>query len=158
MTKLSPFGNIFPRSSFVGFDQLFSDLEHLAERQEATYPPHNIIRTGDNEYVIELAIAGYNRDSINIDVVDRSLTIIGDMSDYKRDDVEYEHRGISARKFNRTFRLSEHVEVIGADLENGILSVFLERIVPDEKKPRSIEINYKSSQPELLTEEESLVL
>ena len=128
---------LFPRSSFVGFDHLFNELEHVARHANDHYPPHNIIRTGDNDYLIELAVAGFSRDELNIEVKDRTLVVTGEHQSKGR---EYIHRGISTKKFKRTFRLSEHVHVNGADLVDGVLSVELKYVVPEELRPRKISI------------------
>lgn len=133
---------LFPRSSFVGFDHLFNELEHVARHANDHYPPHNIIRTGDTDYLIELAVAGFSRDELNIEVKDRTLVVTGEHQSKGR---EYIHRGISTKKFKRTFRLSEHVNVNGADLVDGVLSIELKYVVPEELRPRKIEIgnNYE---------------
>ena len=130
---------LFPRSSFVGFDHLFNELEHVARHANDHYPPHNIIRTGDADYLIELAVAGFSRDELNIEVKDRTLVVTGEHQSKGR---EYIHRGISTKKFKRTFRLSEHVHVNGADLQDGVLSVELKYVVPEELRPRKIEIGH----------------
>jgi molecular chaperone IbpA len=130
---------LFPRSSFVGFDHLFNELEHVARHANDHYPPHNIIRTGDTDYLIELAVAGFTRDELNIEVKDRTLVVTGEHQSKGR---EYIHRGISTKKFKRTFRLSEHVYVNGADLQDGVLSVELKYVVPEELRPRKIEIGH----------------
>jgi molecular chaperone IbpA len=146
---------LFPRSSFVGFDHLFNELEHVARHANDHYPPHNIIRTGDTDYLIELAVAGFTRDELNIEVKDRTLVVTGEHQSKGR---EYIHRGISTKKFKRTFRLSEHVHVNGADLQDGVLSVELKYIVPEELRPRKIEIGHyeeltnDTDTKELLTE------
>ena len=128
---------LFPRSSFVGFDHLFNELEHVARHANDHYPPHNILKTGDTDYLIELAVAGFSRDELNIEVKDRTLVITGEHLSKGR---EYIHRGISTKKFKRTFRLSEHVHVNGADLVDGVLSVKLKYVVPEELRPRKISI------------------
>jgi molecular chaperone IbpA len=134
---------LFPRSSFVGFDHLFNELEHVARHANDHYPPHNIIRTGDTDYLIELAVAGFTRDELNIEVKDRTLVVTGEHQSKGR---EYIHRGISTKKFKRTFRLSEHVHVNGADLQDGVLSVELKYIVPEELRPRKISIGKNEGQ------------
>ena len=134
---------LFPRSSFVGFDHLFNELEHVARHANDHYPPHNIIRTGDTDYLIELAVAGFTRDELNIEVKDRTLVVTGEHQSKGR---EYIHRGISTKKFKRTFRLSEHVHVNGADLQDGVLSVELKYVVPEELRPRKIEIGHRSEE------------
>ena len=130
---------LFPRSSFVGFDHLFNELEHVARHANDHYPPHNIIRTGDTDYLIELAVAGFSRDELNIEVKDRTLVVTGEHQSKGR---EYIHRGISTKKFKRTFRLSEHVHVNGADFKDGVLSVELKYVVPEALRPRKIEIGH----------------
>jgi molecular chaperone IbpA len=150
MTNLT-LGRAFP-SSFVGFDRLFNDLERIAARQEPTYPPHNIVKVGDDKYIIELAVAGYRKDELSIDLHEHVLTIHGNKAETEATHFEVLHKGISSKKFKRSFTLNEHVEVQGSNLEDGILSIYLERIVPDEKKPRTIEIGYQAPMPELLNE------
>jgi len=128
---------LFPRSSFVGFDHLMNELDHVARHANDHYPPHNIIRTGENDYLIELAVAGFRRDELEIEVKDRTLRVMGEHKSQGRD---YIHRGISTKKFQRTFRLSEYVQVSGADLVDGVLAVELKVVVPEEMRPRKIEI------------------
>ena len=128
---------LFPRSAFVGFDHLFDELDRVAKQAHDHYPPHNIVKTGESEYLIELAVAGFSRDEITIEVKDRSLSITGEHISKGR---EYIHRGISTKKFKRTFRLSEYVQVSGADLADGILAVQLKYVVPEELRPRIIPI------------------
>lgn len=130
---------LFPRSSFVGFDHIFDELDRIARHSSDTYPPHNVVKNSDTEYQIELAVAGFSREDIDIAVEDRTLTVSGAQS--PDTNKEYIHKGISEKKFVRNFRLSEYVEVIGADLKDGILAVGLKVVLPDEKRPRKIEIN-----------------
>jgi len=149
--------SLFPRSSFVGFDHLLNELDYVAKHSQDHYPPHNIIRAGDHDYLIELAVAGFSKDELNIEVKDRTLTITGEHVSKGR---EYIHRGISTKKFKRTFRLSEHVKVNGADLVDGVLSVELRYEIPQELRPRKIEIGHyeeitndtHSNSKQLLTE------
>jgi molecular chaperone IbpA len=131
--------SLFPRSSFVGFDHLLNELDHVARHANDHYPPHNILKTGETDYLIELAVAGFSREELSIEVKDRTLTIIGEHVSKGR---EYIHRGISTKKFKRTFRLSEHVQVHGADLKDGVLSVELKYVVPEELRPRKIQIGH----------------
>ena len=131
--------SLFPRSSFVGFDHLLNELDHVARHANDHYPPHNILKIGETDYLIELAVAGFSREELSIEVKDRTLTIIGEHVSKGRD---YIHRGISTKKFKRTFRLSEHVQVHGADLKDGILSVELKYVVPEELRPRKIQIGH----------------
>lgn len=131
--------SLFPRSSFVGFDHLFNELDYVAKHSQDHYPPHNVLKTGESDYLIELAVAGFSKDELTIEVKDRTLTITGDHVSRGR---EFIHRGISTKKFKRTFRLSEHVHVNGADFKDGILSVILKYEVPQELRPRRIEIGH----------------
>lgn len=128
---------LFPRSTFVGFDHLFNDLEHVARHAKDNYPPHNVLKTGESDYLIELAVAGFSKDELTVEVKDRTLTITGEHESKGR---EYIHRGISTKKFKRTLRLSEHVHVHGADFKDGILSIDLKYIVPESLRPRKITI------------------
>lgn len=130
---------LFPRSTFVGFDHLFNELEHVARHAKDNYPPHNVIKTGESDYLIELAVAGFSRDELTVEVKDRTLTINGEHVSKGR---EYIHRGISTKKFKRTFRLSEHVRVHGADFKDGILAIQLKYVVPEELRPRIIPIGH----------------
>ena len=130
----------FPRGAFVGFDHIARDLERLANaHQKDHYPPHNVVKHSDDEFLIELAVVGFKQEHIDISMHDGILTVKGNR-DSRRDQNLYVHKGISGRKFERSFRLSEFVEVTGATLEDGLLTIALERIIPDEKRPRKIEI------------------
>jgi molecular chaperone IbpA len=130
-----------PRGAFVGFDHIFNDLERMASsHQKDHYPPHNVVKLHDDEYIIELAIVGFKEADLDITMHDGILTIKGNR-EHRRNQELYVHKGISGRKFERSFRLSEFVEVTGADLEDGLLSIRLERILPEEKRPRKIAIN-----------------
>jgi molecular chaperone IbpA len=129
--------------STVGFDRLFDLLDSVPQYDTAqTYPPYNIERTDDTHYRITLAVAGFAEKDLNVEVREGVLTVQG-----KREDgtepgkVGYLYQGIAGRAFDRRFQLAENVEVRGAKLENGLLHVDLERIVPDEQKPRRIPIN-----------------
>ena len=129
--------------STVGFDRLFDLLDSVPQYDTAqTYPPYNIERTDDTHYRITLAVAGFAEKDLNVEVREGVLTVQG-----KREDgtepgkAGYLYQGIAGRAFDRRFQLAENVEVRGAKLENGLLHVDLERIVPDEQKPRRIPIN-----------------
>lgn len=135
--------SLFPRGSFIGFDHLFTELDHVAKHANDHYPPHNIIKTGETDYLIELAVAGFSRDELSIEVKDRTLTVTGDHVSRGR---EFIHRGISTKKFRRTFRLSEHVYVQGADIQDGILAIDLKYVVPEEMRPRVISIGKNEGQ------------
>lgn len=133
----------FPTAYTVGFDRLFNEMTTaaLATGTQNNYPPHNIVKVDDDHYVVELAVAGFKQDDLNIEFKDSVLTITGK----KEDNREYTHKGISSREFKRSFTLGEYVEAISASLADGILSVNLERIIPEEKRPKKIEINQNST-------------
>ena len=127
----------------IGFDNLFDDLLRVTQHQATTnYPPHNVIKTGDDTVTIEVAVAGFAEGEIDISLDKRQLVISGAKATEQDQAHEYLHRGISQRDFKQTFPLSEHVEVNGASISNGILTVYLERKVPESAKPKSIAITY----------------
>lgn len=134
---------LFPSSAFVGFDHLFNELEWTAKHAQDHYPPHNIIKTSEEDYLIEIAVAGFSKEGIEVEYHQRTLTIIGE---HKKQGRDYIHRGISTKKFKRTFRLSENVEVHGADIQDGILAVELKYVIPEEMRPRKISIGKNEGQ------------
>jgi molecular chaperone IbpA len=125
----------------VGFDNMFDDLLRTSQAN-TNYPPYNIVKHGDDNFAIELAVAGFKDGEINIQVERNQLTVKGEQAVDLDNQIEYLHRGISARSFARTWTLADHVEVAGAKSENGILTISLERKVPEEQKPKSIAITY----------------
>ena len=129
-----------PRSLFVGFDGLFEDLERIhnsARTGTDNYPPHNIVRVDEENFIIELAVAGFGMDNLDIEVKDGILKVKGKTDDVERD---YAYKGISSRKFEKSFRLSEFVVIDGADLKDGILVVNARVEIPEEQRPRKINI------------------
>ena len=126
--------------STVGFDRLIGLLESASEQG---YPPYNIERSDENNYRVSLAVAGFAEKDLSVDVKDRVLTIAGTRDGEAQTGAatSFLHQGIAGRSFERSFQLAEHVEVKAARLENGLLHVELERLVPEEKKPRRIAIN-----------------
>jgi len=128
---------LFPSSAFVGFDHLFNELEWTTKHAQDHYPPHNIIKTSEEDYLIEIAVAGFSKEGIEVEYHQRTLTVTGE---HKKQGRDYIHRGISTKKFKRTFRLSENVEVHGADIQDGILAVELKYVIPEDQRPRKINI------------------
>ena len=146
----------FPRNAFLGFDHIFDQLENIHQHSKDTYPPHNVIKDEEMKYTLEMAVAGFKEEHIDIEVKDHILTISGDRPQ-RREQSAYVHKGISARNWKKSFRLSEYTEVTGADLVDGILTVSLEVVLPAEKLPRKITIGtYEgkndNTSSELLTE------
>jgi len=140
MTRLSIWNDLRPFS--VGFDDLFDHFNNTLEytvKQQTSYPPYNINKVDDLNYQIEMALAGFSKKDIEIKSALSQLTIKSVENDDK-DEKETLHRGISKRKFSRTFTLAEDIKVNGAKLKDGMLLIDLEKIVPEEKKPRTIDI------------------
>jgi molecular chaperone IbpA len=129
--------------STVGFDRLFNMLDGLGQPEggQTTYPPYNIERTGEDAYRISMAVAGFSETEISIEAHRNVLTIKGDRSNEAAGEgSELLYRGIASRAFERRFQLADHVEVVGAALKNGLLHIDLKRNIPEEHKPRKIEI------------------
>lgn len=128
----------------VGFDRMFNELHRTAGTLNSTnYPPYNIIRSGENTYVIEVAVAGFEESELDVEVKDGELIIKGDKQSKEENAPEYLHQGIANRNFLRTFALAENVEVKGASVKNGVLAITIEHIVPESAKPKKIAITFQ---------------
>ena len=126
----------------IGFDGMLDELMRMNEHQNQTnYPPYNVCKVSDNDFYIELAVAGFGEGDVKIELSDRTLTISGDNTGEPAL-IEYLHKGIGSRSFVREFTLAEHVEVAGASMKNGILSISLKRVVPEKNAPKIIDINH----------------
>ncbi len=133
------FGKSFPFA--IGFDrtiQLLNRAEHLHDT--SNYPPYNIVKIDAENFSVEVAVAGFGKEDISITKEKEVLLIEGSKKDNLNEDTEYVHRGLSGRTFSRKFTLADDIEVKGADMKDGILSVSLERIIPEEDKPVEIKI------------------
>ena len=145
MTRnLSVWNSLRPFS--VGFDSIFDEFDRMldsTERYNSNYPPYNIRKITENEYKIEVALAGYSKDDIELELKDSTLTICNKQKEkIVNDEVnDVIHKGISTRQFERAFTISEDIKVKNAELKNGLLNIDLERIIPDEKKARLITIS-----------------
>ena len=130
----------------VGFDSMFDEILRVSNQQsQQNYPPYNVVKHSEDKFVIELAVAGFREGDIAVTVEKNQLTITGEKIeslDELSKEVEYLHRGISSRSFNRTFTLADHVEVVDASSKDGILSITLERKVPEELQPKKIAITF----------------
>ena len=142
---LSIFNQLRPVT--VGFDNVFDHFERMFddhnfnEMVNINYPPYNIVKTGKNTYDIELALAGFNKKDIEINMEDGMLNIKSVVEATKdKDEDGVIHKGIAKRYFSKSFTIAEDVEVKGAELKDGLLKVSLERIVPEHKQPRTIEV------------------
>lgn len=150
--------SFLPGPDLVGFDRIFNLLEAQANRTVPSFPPYNVVREGEHEYRIDLAVAGYAESDIEI-VKSGDVLEINSKRDYEdRGDEELLHKGIAERNFRRQFTLADTIEVRGADLVNGILSVYLQNVVPEQERPQTVEIGSGNSRgvfakaKELLTE------
>jgi molecular chaperone IbpA len=124
----------------IGFDSMLDDYFFVSE-QQTNYPPYNLVRTNSNAYEIMMAVAGFSKDEVNVQVVDRELLITGVKTSLREEEPEEViHQGLAMRDFKRSFKLAEFIEVKGAKMEDGLLTVQLERIIPDAAKPKLIQI------------------
>jgi molecular chaperone IbpA len=133
----------------IGFDNMFDDLMRVNAQQSSTnYPPYDIVQVNDDEYMISVAVAGFGYDDLAVTKDKKILVIEGKHSreTVENDDstAKYLHKGISERSFRREFQLADHVEITGAHLELGILSIHLKREIPEDAKPKTIAITYTS--------------
>ena len=142
--NLSIFNNLRPIT--VGFDNMFDHFEHMMDdsffgRSVANFPPYNIVKTGENTYDVELALAGFNKKDIEVEYKENLLTVKSKKQEETKDeDGNVIHRGISKRMFSKSFTIANDVEVKGAELKDGLLKVSMERIIPEHKKAKTIEI------------------
>ena len=144
--NLSIFNNLRPIT--VGFDNMFDHFEHMMDDSffrgtMGNFPPYNIVKTGENTYDVELALAGFSKKDIEVEYKENQLTVRSKKQDKQEEtdeDGNVIHRGISKRMFSKSFTVADEVEVKGAELKDGLLKVSLERIIPEAKKPRTIKI------------------
>ena len=142
--NLSIFNNLRPIT--VGFDDMFDHFEHMMDdsffgRTVANFPPYNIVKTGENTYDVELALAGFNKTDIEVEFKENLLTVKSKKQEETKDeDGNVIHRGISKRMFSKSFTIANDVEVKGAELKDGLLKISMERIIPEHKKAKLIDI------------------
>ena len=136
MTHLDIFGQFRPFA--IGFDRYFEDLERLSHHTQTNYPPYNIVKEDDENFCIELAVAGFSKEDIEISREKNVLMIEGKVDEDSKDFV---HKGLASRAFKRSFNLADLVEVTGADMKDGILHVKLVKVIPEEDKQVVIEIS-----------------
>lgn len=143
MTRITTLDLPSIHKHFVGFDQMFNEMDRMFENSAnkgAGYPPYNIAQLNENEYMISVAVAGFGMDNLSIEKDKDTLKIEG-TAPKGDDEVNYLHRGIGGRNFRREFTLAEHVDVHNAELKNGMLNIHLKREVPEELQPKKIKIN-----------------
>jgi molecular chaperone IbpA len=150
MTRLTTLDLPSFHRATIGFDRLFEQMDRqFANSASQGYPPYNIAQLNDDEYVITLAVAGFGMDNLDIEK-DKNILKIEGTAPKGDEDVNYLHKGIAGRNFRREFTLADHVEVVNASLDNGMLNVYLKREVPEELQPKKIAIE-APSQHEALT-------
>ena len=130
--------------ALIGFDTMFDQMERrYGNSVNNNYPPHNILKTGENQYEIQIAVTGFEKSEISVTVESNVLTVKGEGAEsirHENPEIVYLHRGLATRDFSREFPLAEHIEVNGAEIKNGMLIVKLIRNVPESEKPRVIDI------------------
>jgi molecular chaperone IbpA len=141
MNQLTRFDTAALNRSLVGFDRIFDNFEtRFANQINSNYPPYNIEKVSENIYNITLAVAGFERDEITVEIDQEQLIVRGEKVQKQDSTTEYLHRGLALRDFERRFALAEHVEVVKAETKNGLLMIQLERRIPEALLPRKIEV------------------
>jgi molecular chaperone IbpA len=132
--------DLFKDPFFIGFDRALDTWSHAQTVSSATnYPPYNVIKVDEDNFVVELAVAGFSKTDIDVSTADGKLTVKGELNT-EDNDSKFIHRGIAARKFTREWALGEYMEVKAAELKDGMLKIDIVRILPEEKKPKTIKI------------------
>lgn len=141
MNQLVRFDTNALNKALVGFDRMFDDLEHrITNSANSNYPPYNIIRKTEDNYEIQIAVSGFNKEDVSVEVNSNQLIIKGTKPESDTEDSQYLHRGLATRDFTRSFTLAEHMVVGEGKIKNGILSIALTRVIPEALKPRTIQI------------------
>jgi molecular chaperone IbpA len=141
MNQLARFDTTALNRALIGFDTLFNDLENrFANQIQTNYPPHNVVKFDDDNYEIQIAVSGFDKDEVTIEVADNQLTIKGEHVEVEAETTVYLYRGLASRNFTRVFPLAEHIVVGDAVIKNGILKIALQRVLPEALKPRLITI------------------
>jgi molecular chaperone IbpA len=130
--------DLFNDPFFIGFNRELGRLNTAHKTNSQTYPPYDLLKLDEDTYRISLAVAGFSREDINISVDNGTLIIKGELVEVV--DAEVVHKGIAGRKFVRSFALGEYMEVTGAEMKDGMLHINVDRIIPEDKKPKTIEI------------------
>ena len=127
----------------IGFDRMFEDLNRLANAQATNYPPHNILSYSETESAIEVAVAGFEENELDVEIVNNELVIKGEKQTQPDLTIQYQHKGIATRNFVLAFSITDDIIVKGAAVRNGILTIKLEYIVPEEAKPKKVAIAFQ---------------
>jgi molecular chaperone IbpA len=127
--------------ALIGFDTMFDQMERrFANQVSNNYPPFNIVKWNEDQYEIQIAITGFEKEEIRVEVEQNQLTVYGESKEMSLGDAMYIHRGLATRDFERTFTLAEHMEVKGAETKNGMLRIQIFRNIPESAKPKIIDI------------------
>lgn len=144
MNALTRFDTAALNRALVGFDRIFDNFEtRFANQINSNYPPYNIVKINENLYSVTVAVAGFGKDDVTVSVDQDQLIITGKKAG-DADETEYLHRGLAFREFERRFTLAEHMEVLSAEMKDGLLTVQIERKIPEAMKPKTIAIEYKA--------------
>lgn len=130
--------DLFNDPFFIGFNRELNRLNHAHKTNSQSYPPYDLLKLDEDTYRLSIAVAGFTKDNVDVTVDNGTLIIKGEIVDVT--DAEVVHKGIAGRKFVRSFALGEYMEVTGAELKDGMLHISIDRIVPEEKKPKTISI------------------
>ena len=143
MNQLVRFDTSALNRALVGFDRIFDDFEsRFANQINSNYPPYNIEKVAENTYDIVIAVSGFDKEEVTVEIDQDQLIIRGEKLKNQGPQVEYLHRGLAFRDFERRFTLAEHMEVVKAETKNGLLKIQLERKVPEALLPRKIEVKH----------------
>ena len=130
--------DLFNDPFFIGWNRNLARLNNAHKINSNSYPPYDLLKLDEDTYKLSLAVAGFSKEDIDVSIDNGSLVIKGEL--VEATDAEIVHKGIAGRKFTRTFSLGEYMEVTGAELKDGMLTIHIDRIVPEEKKPKTIKI------------------
>jgi molecular chaperone IbpA len=141
MNQLSRIDTETLNRALIGFDSMFNNFERrFANNVSNNYPPHNVVKVDENNYEIQVAVTGFNKEEVTVEL-DQNILIVTAGKPQEEERV-YLHRGLAQRNFVKQFPLADHIEVRGAEQKNGVLTIKLERVIPEALKPRRIEINF----------------
>lgn len=141
MTQLVRFDTNALNKALLGFDQMFNDFEHrFANQINSNYPPYNILKRDENSYEIQIAVTGFDKDEISVEIDQNQLVVRAERKALDTVEVEFLHRGLASRSFERSWTLAEYVEVGEGRIKNGVLTIELKRIIPETMKPRVLKI------------------
>jgi molecular chaperone IbpA len=141
MTQLVRFDTNALNRALIGFDSMFNDFEtRFANQINNNYPPYNVVKYDEDNYEIQVAVAGFGTDEVTVEVDQNQLVVKGEHVDVQSESTVYLHRGLAARNFVRSWTLADYMEVSGAETQNGMLCIKLKRIIPEALKPRKIDI------------------